>query len=80
MSTKITAQKISVFENVFPDAKRTSITLSDYFKKIHACLWQEEVLKWRSRKDKRTQDKVKKTVTCVTASGLFSGRDDKDLV
>lgn len=73
MSKNITAQKISLFANN-KTSNQTQISINEYFKNIIEGKWQDEVLKHRTGQLK------KDSLKCVTASGLFSGRLDADLI
>jgi predicted P-loop ATPase len=69
---KIESQNISLFPSAI-SSTQDQITINDYFKGIIEGRWQDFVLKYRSGKLEKQQ------VPAVMASGLFSGRKDKDL-
>lgn len=70
--SKIETQLISLFASAKQNTQN-QISITDYFKGIIIGRWQDDVLKYRAGKIDKTN------IQAVTASGIFSGRLDKDL-
>ena len=71
--------RLSYFEGIYDKGYDKYDTLGDVLKKIKAGEWKDEVEFIRELPTKKEKDEVKVQLPAVTFSGLFSGRNDKDL-
>lgn len=68
---------VSLFENVFSTEHTKVIRLNKF---LHTVKYKEQVEEYRMSTDENLRKKIKKSLVCVTPSGIFNQRRELNLI
>jgi len=72
--------QISLFPNAYATEPSAMLAISELLDGIRNGKWAEQVEAVRSCEDKDSRDTAKRSVPCVTVSGVFTKRNQSSLV